>query len=146
MPSDAGATAPDSRLIHAILAAQIAALRERIASPEVTERLMGCTEVVALLAWQVSPDSAAATTAAALETALDELVFYHAQHQDLARQTADLVAHALNILATAGADQPPALSLSGLSALYVSEDQRQLHEAVRAEHARRLGPEGPERV
>ena len=52
------------------------------------------------------------------------------------RQTADLVAHALKLLAAGNVDPLHTLSLNGLLALYVSDDQRRLHEAVLADHAR----------
>jgi hypothetical protein len=66
---------------------------------------------------------------------LDELAFSQAQRQDFARQIADCVVTALERMAVA--EMPPGTSFSSadLAALYVSEDQRKLHESV----IRRLG-------
>jgi hypothetical protein len=133
MPSDTAPFAQDSRLLCAILAAQAAALRERIAGSVMFERLMRCADLLATLASQLPPGSEPSAAAAQLGQALDELAFYDAQQQDWARQTADLVAGALKLLGTAEEDPQQTLSLTRLLGLYVSDDQRQLHAAVLAE-------------
>jgi len=140
MAQHAAPAPPELRVIFTILAEQLAALRERIAGPGMFERLVSCAELVATLSSQLPPGGECAATAARLDSALDDLAFHHAQHQDLARQTADLVARALTMLAEGAAVPARTLTLSALSALYVSDDQRRLHDAVVAEHAgRRLG-------
>ncbi len=134
MPSDTALSVHESRLVCAILAAQVTALRERIAGPFLFEQMLGCADLLSALSAKLAPGSEAAAAAARLDSALDDLALQHAQHQDLARQTAELVALALKILSTEDPGKPPALSPAGLAALYVSEDQRRLHEAVLAEY------------
>ena len=100
------------------------------------DRLVSCAELLGTLSSQLPQGGDSAAIAVRLDRALDDLTFHHAQHQDLARQTADLVAHALKLLAAGNVDPLHTLSLNGLLALYVSDDQRRLHEAVLADHAR----------
>lgn len=135
MASEIASLGPQSRLVCAILAAQVSALCERIAGGLIVERLLGCGELLAVLATQLTPGSAPAAAAASLDNALDDLAFQHAQQQDLARQTAELVARALRLLAAAEPDELQAFSPGGLLALYVSDEQRRLHAMVLAEHA-----------
>jgi hypothetical protein len=132
MPPD-----PDEKLVCAILAEQVAALRERIAGGGAFERLTHCGELLAGLAAGLDPAGDAAAAAAALDNALDDLAFVQAQQQDLARQTAELVVRALTALSEA---DPAPLSPGGLKSLYVSEEQRRLHEAVLARLAGTLAP------
>jgi len=142
MASDTVPFAQESRLLCAILSAQTAALRERIAGSMAFERLMRCADLLAGLAAQLPAGSEPAAAAARLGQALDELAFHDAQQQDWARQTADLVARALNLLAAEG-DPQQTLSPGRLWGFYVSEDQRQLHAAVLAEQAAGREPERP---
>jgi hypothetical protein len=67
---------------------------------------------------------------AEIRRALDDLAFLQAQRQDFARQIADCVVIALERMAVA--EMPPGTSFSSsdLAALYVSADQRKLHENV----------------
>jgi hypothetical protein len=124
------AAAQETGLVCAILAAQVRALQDGIASPAINQRLLGCADLLAVLSSHLAKDSEAASAAEQLEHALDGLAFQHAQSQDLARQTADLVAQALSLLATAEPAAVRNLSQGGLLALYVNEDQRRLHAAV----------------
>jgi hypothetical protein len=118
------AIAPEQRLVTKVLAEQMAALSQQIGCFSMFDRLMACGDLLAVLASQIDRDSAAATTVAQIDKELDDLAFRQAQQQDLARQTADLVTQALRIQSTA------TLSLGQLKALYVSEQQHLLHEAL----------------
>jgi hypothetical protein len=142
MPSDTASDTRDARLLCAILAAQTEALRERIAGSLIFARLTDCADLLATVSSQLPPGSDSATAAARLDQALDDLAFYDAQQRDWARQTADLVARALKLLAAGEADPEQTLSLSRLLGLYVSDDQRRLHAAVLAEHRAARQPDG----
>jgi hypothetical protein len=111
-------------LVQTILAEQLDALHEHIKGAVLVDRLAGCADQLAALAALLEPGSGAARAAATLETTLDDLAFDHAQQQDLARQTAELVAKALRMFGAG------ALSPDGLWALYVSDAQRRLHETL----------------
>ncbi len=117
----------------AVLAAQADALQARLASPEIFQRLNLCTELLAGLAVRLAPGSECAAAAARLDQTLDDLAFFHAQQLDLARQTADMMARALRMLAGTGSDSSFRLPLHTLAALYISEEQHRLHQAVVAE-------------
>jgi hypothetical protein len=116
--------AANERLVTMVLAEQMAALGEQIGDLVVFERLMACAELLTVLVSQIERESPAAATAAELDKALDDLALLQAQQQDLARQTADLVGQALRIVSI------ETLSLGRLNDLYVSDQQRRLHEAV----------------
>ncbi len=116
--------AANERLVTMVLAEQMAALGEQIGDLVVFERLMACAELLTVLVSQIERESPAAATAAELDKALDDLALLQAQRQDLARQTADLVGQALRIVSI------ETLSLGRLNDLYVSDQQRRLHEAV----------------
>ena len=68
--------------------------------------------------------------AAEIGSKLDGLAHLQAQRQDLDRQMADCVAIALKRLAASPVAIGARLSPGDLAALYVSEDQRQVHEAI----------------
>jgi hypothetical protein len=107
-----------------VLAEQMAALGEQIGGLVMVERLMACGDLLAVLVSQLDRASPAAATAARLDSALDDLALLQAQEQDIARQTAELVMKALKLRSSA------VLSLAQLKALYVSDQQRRVHEAV----------------
>lgn len=138
----------NERIVCAILAEQVATLRERMDATSAFDLLWRTS---ALLSWlsgllgDVSAHSAhsshanpvlereraeAITEIAEIRRALDDLAFLQAQRQDFAKQIADCVVIALERMAVA--EMPPGTSFSStdLAALYVSDDQRKLHEAV----------------
>lgn len=139
----------NERIVCAILAEQVAALRERMDASSAFDLLWRTS---ALLSWlsgllgNVSAHGAsysthtnpvlereraeAITEIAEIKRALDDLAFLQAQRQDFAKQIADCVVTALERMAVA--EMPPGTSFSSadLAALYVSADQRKLHEDV----------------
>jgi hypothetical protein len=135
----------NERLVCAILAEQVSTLRSRMDATAAFDLLWRTT---ALLSWlsgllsDVSRQSVqsnpvlereraeAITEVAEIRRELDELAFAQAQRQDFARQIADCVVTALERMALA--EMPPGTSFSSndLAELYVSDDQRKLHESV----------------
>ena len=133
------------RLVFAILAAQVAALRDRIDTSAGVDLLWRTTDVLAqlsglvleLLRDRAAPDpeldaqcAAAVSAETEIRRSLDELAFLQAQHSDFARQVADGVVTALKCLAAADGPVGARLSPDDLAARYVSEDQRKVHDAV----------------
>jgi hypothetical protein len=144
MPMQIVADAED-RLVCAVLAAQVVALRDHIEGNTGIELLWHATDVLSLLSGLVGelvgnaalghlaldPAVAARCTAAVAAHAevggsLESMAMFQAQHHDLARQMADCVVSGLQSLAA----EDGGLSARELSALYVSEDQRRIHERV----------------
>ncbi|MGA2129343.1 MAG: hypothetical protein ABSG76_24695 [Xanthobacteraceae bacterium] len=135
------------RLVCAVLAGQVAALRDCIDTGATVDLLWRTTDVLSQLSGLVlelsrrhpgsGPDEQCAAAVAAeadISRSLTELAFVQAQHHDFARQMADCVVTALGRLAT---DAPSGARLSphDLLALYVSEDQRKVHDAVARQFA-----------
>jgi hypothetical protein len=140
-----GSTEANERVVCAILAEQVAALRDRMDAANTFDLLWRTT---ALLSWlsgllndlstqQPSPNpvlererAEAVAEIVEIRRALDELAFFQAQRQDFAKQIADCVVTALERMAIA--EMPPGTSFSSgdLAELYVSKDQRELHDAV----------------
>jgi len=127
------------RLVCAILAEQVAGLRSRMDLMPAFDLLWRTT---ALLAWlsgllaELTPPPAASPALererseaiaeiARLRQGLDELAFAQAQRHDFARQIADCVITSLTRLAG-----DARFSSGDLAALYVSDEQRQLHDNV----------------
>ena len=138
----------NERIVCAILAEQVAALRERMDSTSIFELLWRTS---ALLSWlsgllgDVSAQSShaghpnpvmdrereeAITEIAEIRRALDDLAFLQAQRQDFAKQIADCVVIALERMAVAEMPAGTSFSSADLAALYVSADQRKLHDEV----------------
>jgi hypothetical protein len=132
------------RLLCAVLAAQVAALRERIDGGATVELLWRAGDVLALLAGlprEQAPHgnatdpgfdsrrAAALGAEAELRRSLDALAFEQAQRHDLARQMADGVVTALQRLASRGSGSDR-LSPADLLDIYVSDDQRRVHEVA----------------
>jgi hypothetical protein len=135
----------NERLVCAILAEQVSTLRDRMDANAAFDLLWRTT---ALLSWlsgllsDVSRHSISANPVlererseaiaeiAEIRRGLDELAFSQAQRQDFARQIADCVVTALERMAVAEMPAGTRFSSGDLAALYVSEDQRKLHEAV----------------
>jgi hypothetical protein len=130
----------DRPSVFALLAAQAAAVRDRIEHDATTQvDLLGkaadsITQLVALLdrlirhAGTLTPELAASCASAEAATtelgiALDERAFAQAQRIDLSRQMADGLVLALRGLDGEGAG----LSHEKLAASYVSEEQREVH-------------------
>jgi hypothetical protein len=142
------------RAVFAILAAQLAALRDRMAAGSAVEILWRTTDILSDLSGRIGEllrqcpapelglrEKCGAGVAAAAEIGheLDGLACLQAQRQDLDRQMVDCVATALEHLAVDPGPMGTRMSPGDLAALYVSEDQRHVHEAV----MRRLGIEAP---
>jgi hypothetical protein len=133
------------RLVCAILAAQVAELRDSIESVGVTDLLWRTTDILSqlsgLLVGQANcaagADGAfdaqcAAAVAAESEISrlLDSLAFTLAQRQDRDRQMAECIVTALERLAQVEVFAGARISPDDLAALYVTEDQRSVHDAV----------------
>jgi hypothetical protein len=143
-------TEANERLVCAILAEQVSSIRDRMDASTTFDLLWRTT---ALLSWlsglmnDLSHHSTnsnpvldrerteAITEIGEIRRALDELAFFQAQRQDFARQLADCVVTALERMAVAEMPAGTSFSSSDLAALYVSDDQRKLHDEV----IRRLG-------
>jgi hypothetical protein len=138
----------NERIVCAILAEQVAALRERMDATSAFDLLWRTSALLSWLSGLLGDISAhstysthanpvlereraeAITEIAEIKRALDDLAFLQAQRQDFAKQIADCVVTALERMAVA--EMPPGTSFSSadLAALYVSADQRKLHEDV----------------
>ena len=131
----------EDRLVCAVLGAQVAALRDHIEGNAAVEMLWHATDVLArlsamvneLVAGHPAPDAALAARCATVvagqvevSRSLEDLALFQAQHHDLARQMAECVVAGLQSLAA----ENGRLSARDLSALYVCEDQRRIHESV----------------
>ena len=132
-------------LVCAILAEQVAILRDRMDASEAFDLLW---QTSALLSWlaglladinRESPQSnplqekerrEAITKITVIRHQLDNLAFFQAQRQDFARQIADCVIVALERMSSAQMPEGTRFASADLAALYVSEDQRRLHEDV----------------
>jgi hypothetical protein len=145
----------EERLACAVLAAQAAALRDRIESGSTVEMLWNASDVVGglvkLVREQASTVALDPALAAQYETTLsmvlgvsdtlDDLAFVQAQRVDFARQMADCVVHALERLALADAPPGARLLVDELEALYVSEEQRRVHGDVASRFLAEAGAE-----
>lgn len=131
----------NDRLVCAVLAAQVAALRETIDTVATVDLLWRTTDVLSRLSALVRElasgnpahgEQCAAAVAAEVEVsrALNSLAFLESQRHDTSRQMADCVVTALERLSYADVAVSARLSPHELSALYVSEDQRKVHDAV----------------
>jgi hypothetical protein len=138
-------TETGERVVCAVLAAQVAAIRERFDADPTVELLWRTTDMIALLSnlllelARERPAADAALTgrvttavadAAGIGQALDGLAMLQAQRDDFGRQMADCVVTALQRLASAETPGGARLSPAELAALYVSEDQRTVHDSV----------------
>jgi hypothetical protein len=143
-------TAESEHLVCAVLAAQVAALRDRIDTGAAVELLWQTSDVlsqlsglVAKLAQRCSPADdglneqcdAAVAAESEISRSLESLAFQQAQRNDFTCQTVDCVVSALERLADTSAPVGSRLSASDLVALYVSEDQREVHDATTRQFA-----------
>jgi hypothetical protein len=145
------------RLVCAVLAAQVEAIRDRVDTGATVDLLWRTADLLTRLSGLVVelsrrypvPDpgladrcAPAVTQENELRRSLDAVAFLHAQDQDLARQMADCVVIALKRLASHGAPFAVRLSAGDLAALYVCDDQREVHDVV----TRQFGIDSPEQV
>ncbi len=140
----------NERLVCAILAEQVATLRDRMDATAAFDLLWRTSALLSWLSGLLS-DTAnhsahanpvlerereeAITEITEIRHALDNLAFLQAQRQDFAKQIADCVVIALERMAVAEMPAGTSFSSTDLAALYVSDDQRQLHDTV----IRRMG-------
>ena len=135
----------NEQLVCAILAEQVSTLRDRMDASQAFDLLWRTS---ALLSWvsvllgdlgrhstHANPvlereRSEAVTEISEIRRALDELAFVQAQRQDFTKQIADCVVTALERMAVAQMPAGTHFSSADLAELYVSAEQRALHEAV----------------
>jgi hypothetical protein len=132
-------------LVCAVLAAQVAALRGRIDTGTTVELLWQTSDMLSQLSGLVtklvqrcsaSDDGlnaqcdAAVAAEGEINRSLESLAFQQAQRNDFTCQTVDCVVSALERLADTSAPIGSRLSAGDLAALYVSEDQRDVHDAA----------------
>jgi hypothetical protein len=137
-------------LVCAVLAAQVAELRSRIDSGATVELLWQTSDVLSRLSGLVlefakrcsdsDPNlneecNAAVAAEAEISRSLESLAFAQAQRNDFTCQTVDCVVTALERLAVTDVPAGARLSPNDLAALYVSEDQRQVHDVAARQFA-----------
>ncbi|WP_026439258.1 hypothetical protein [Acidocella facilis] len=140
-----GMAEANEKLVCAILAEQVAHLRDKMDASDAFDLLWRTS---ALLSWlsglladinrqspQASPvvereRNEAISEIAEIRRKLDHLAFVEAQRQDFAKQIADCVIVALERMSDAQMPPGTHFASADLAALYVSEDQRRLHEEV----------------
>ncbi len=135
----------DERLVCAILAEQVSTLRDRIDAGASFDLLWRTTALLSSLSGSLNELSCNSRDAnpvlvreraeaiaeiAEIRRGLDELAFTQAQKQDFAKQLADCVVTALERMASTERPAEAAFSSDDLFGLYVSDDQRRLHERV----------------
>jgi hypothetical protein len=137
-------------LVCAVLAAQVAELRGRIDTGAAIELLWQTSDMLSRLSGLVQElgkrcgDSdrelnEQCNTAIAAEVeisrSLENLAFKQAQRNDFTCQTVDCVVTALERMAATDVPAGARLSADDLAALYVSEDQRQVHDTATRQFA-----------
>lgn len=140
-----GAAETSERLVCAVLAAQVAALRDRTDIDALLEVVWQATDTLASLSGLVTSlasretalegslfdlSSRAVADAGAVRASLEALAFLESQRHDFGRQVADCVVIALERLAMMGAPPGDPLTAAALAELYVCEEQRQVHAAA----------------
>ena len=131
------------RLVCAVLAAQVAALRDRMADLSAVELIWQTTDLLTRLSALLLEATqhglsalltercvAAVQAEEAMGRSLAAVALDQSQRQDYACQMADCVTTALQRLSATAAPAGGRLSIEDLAALYVSEDQRSVHRAV----------------
>jgi hypothetical protein len=152
-------TEASENLVCAVLAAQVAELRGRIDTGATVELLWQTSDVLSRLSGLVlefakrcsdsDPNlneecNAAVAAEAEISRSLESLAFAQAQRNDFTCQTVDCVVTALERLAATDVPVGARLSPDDLTTLYVSEDQRQVHDAVTRQFAVVAGRNGTE--
>jgi hypothetical protein len=150
-------TEASENLVCAVLAAQVAELRGRIDTGATVELLWQTSDVLSRLSGLVlefakrcsdsDPNlneecNAAVAAEAEISRSLESLAFTQAQRNDFTCQTVDCVVTALERLAVTDVPVGARLSPNDLAALYVSEDQRQVHDAATRQFAIVAGRNG----
>jgi hypothetical protein len=143
-------TEASEHLVCAVLAAQVAELRGRIDSGATVELLWQTSDVLSRLSNLVlefakrcgasDPNlneecNAAVAAEAEISRSVESLAFTQAQRNDFTCQTVDCVVTALERLAVTDVSAGARLSPNDLAALYVSEEQRQVHDAATRQFA-----------
>lgn len=133
------------RLVCAVLAAQVAAIRDRIDNGFTVELLWRTVDLISELSGLVhelsqhgiAGDSgriARCSSVLAVETeisrTLEDVVFQQTQHQDGTRQMVECVMTVLEQMAAEDPEGGSVPSPSDIAALYVSEEQQRVHDAV----------------
>ncbi|MDQ2102424.1 hypothetical protein [Azospirillum isscasi] len=113
-----GSTKEDCPRVCRVLAAQVAEVQARFESS--SQELIATLD---RLDGMLAADSAHAREAAAMQEALDALLFAQAQEHDIIRQMMGVIAHALRLL-------PDHIDLDQLVGLYISDAQRDVHRAA----------------
>jgi hypothetical protein len=152
-------TEANDNLVCAVLAAQVAELRDRIDTGATVELLWQTSDVLSRLSSLVlefakrcsdsDPNlneecNAAVAAEAEISRSLESLAFTQAQRNDFTCQTVDCVVTALERLAVADMTVGTRLSPNDLAALYVSEEQRLVHDAATRQFAIVAGQNGTE--
>ncbi|HEY4988001.1 MAG TPA: hypothetical protein VII39_15410 [Bradyrhizobium sp.] len=152
-------TEASDNLVCVLLAAQVAELRDRIDGGATVELLWRTSDVLSQLSGLVLAlakrcnDSelneqcdAAVAAEAEISRSLESLAFEQAQRNDFTCQTVDCVVTALERLADTDGPTANRLSPDDLAALYVSEEQRKVHDAATRRFAMvaASGPNGTE--
>jgi hypothetical protein len=133
----------DDRLVFAILAEQVSAMRERMDASTTFDLLWRTSTLLSWLSGLLGElarnnhnpvlekeRSEAVAEIAGIRRSLDELFFFQAQRSDFARQVADCVVIALGRVASEKAPLKTHFSTHDLEGLYVSSEQRDIHNAV----------------
>jgi hypothetical protein len=141
----------DGRVVCAVLAAQVAAIRDRVDTASTVDLLGRTGDLLTQLAGLIAEllghrsdldpglvpaglrerCSAALRVETEISQSLDDVAFLQAQQDDFARQMANCVVGALEHMATVQALPTGGSPLPyDLVASYVSEEQRKVHEAV----------------
>nr|WP_321984559.1 hypothetical protein [uncultured Lichenicoccus sp.] len=140
-----GSTEASERLVCAVLAAQVAAMRDRSDIEALLDLVWRAIETLATLSHLVTSlaarvpglgdslldqSSTGVADAAAMRASLEALAFLETQRHDFGRQVADCVVRALESLAAS--DPPPGgrLTPRALCDLYVCEEQRRVHDSA----------------
>jgi hypothetical protein len=149
-------TEASEHLVCAVLAAQVAELRGRIDTGATVDLLWRTADVLSQLSGLVrklaqrccesdlelnAQCNIAVMSEVEISRSLEHLAFEQAQRNDFTCQTVDCVVTALERLAITDAPIGARLSPNELAALYVSERQREVHEAATREFVISLSSE-----
>jgi len=133
----------DDRVVFAILAEQVSAMRERMDASTTFDLLWRTSTLLSWLSGLLGELSRsnsnpvlekerieAVAEIGQIRKSLDELFFFQAQRSDFARQVADCVVISLGRIAAEKAPLKTNFSTHDLEGLYVSSEQRDIHNAV----------------